>query len=80
MKETRYCHLVEQNGRLRCIHCGWRSRRLFPGKVVRICPRPRFGLGTLIAGITRRLGIRQCRGCRKRQRTLDERFPLDTLL
>jgi len=30
-----------------------------------------YGLGDLIADLTKRLGIRQCEGCKRRQRSLN---------
>lgn len=30
-----------------------------------------YGLGDLIADLTKRLGIRQCDGCKRRQKTLN---------
>lgn len=40
-------------------------------------PKAPIGLGTIIARFFKRIGIKPCGGCRKRQRILDQRFPLE---
>jgi hypothetical protein len=42
----------------------------------RNCPKaPSRGLGDTIAKLTRKLGIKPCGGCKKRQKRLNELFP-----
>jgi len=36
---------------------------------------PSVGLGDTIAKLTKRIGIKPCGGCKKRQKTLNRHFP-----
>jgi DNA-directed RNA polymerase subunit RPC12/RpoP len=71
-------------GKWQCPYCGFKGLE----KVERECPRliaieeveaeensDSRGLGDTIAKITKRFGIRPCRGCRGRQQKLNEMFP-----
>ncbi len=50
-----------------CTQCGWKYHK----RVRRNCPKYRPLLGDRIAKLTRRLGIKPCGGCKKRQKWLN---------
>jgi hypothetical protein len=65
----------------KCQQCGWVYARkgepiLSDKPPRRNCPKARSrGLGDTIAKATRRLGIKPCGGCKKRQEKLNDLFP-----
>jgi hypothetical protein len=69
------CPLVEneeivegEKGRFRCPICGWKYHKM----VVRECDgRPL--LGDMVARVTKWFGVNPCRGCKSRQKWLNER-------
>lgn len=53
---------------------GTRPKRIVPVKTGQNIEPPR-GLGDRIAAFTRKMGIKQCAGCRRRQVALNRVFP-----
>lgn len=63
---------LQPDGTYKCPQCGWTYHKL----VRRNCPKaPSRGLGDTIAKLTRKIGITPCRGCRDRQKKLNELIP-----
>lgn len=59
-----------------CPRCGWKNRRPASKRPKRNCPAaPSRGLGDSVAKITRRLGIKPCGGCKKRQKWANQKAP-----
>lgn len=60
------------DGKYRCPECGLTRPRPFRHN----CPlAPSRGLGDTVAKLTRKLGIRPCGGCKKRQALLNKLIP-----
>ena len=66
------CPLTQRNGKWTCPQCGWSYHK----QVRRNCPKaPSRGLGDTVAKTLKRIGIKPCGGCKKRQKKLNELFP-----
>lgn len=64
------------DGRLRCVRCGFETRKPFPLNAQRNCPSASpAGLGDTIAAITAALRIPHCGGCERRRRWLNRLLP-----
>jgi len=60
------------DGKYKCPHCGLTRPRPFRHN----CPNaPSRGLGDTVAKVTRKLGIKPCAGCKKRQELLNRLVP-----
>jgi len=74
------CNLQQlDNGKWWCPRCDPHKRRLLPVNAKRNCkPRAKRrsrGLGDTVAKLTAAVGITPCKGCKKRQRKLNQWFP-----
>lgn len=73
------CHLIETepgSGKWFCPDCDPERRRVLSVKAHRTCRNSRSrGLGDTIAKTTKRIGIKPCGGCKKRQAALNRMFP-----
>jgi len=59
------------DGRFRCPWCKLTRPRRFRHN----CPNASRGLGDTVAKLTRKLGIKPCGGCKKRQELLNRLVP-----
>lgn len=63
-------------GRGPCVHCGFTADINDPLPIRHTCPKkPSEGLGDTIAKVTTAIGIKPCKGCKKRQAKLNKLFP-----
>jgi hypothetical protein len=65
------CIPTRQGGWYVCRRCGWGKGKM-KTTFHRKCPKaPSRGLGDTVAKLTKKLGIKSCGGCKKRQRLLN---------
>jgi len=70
------CQFEKVNGYWKCSLCNWVYPLKSDRPPHRNCPgAPSRGLGDTIAKFTKVLGIKKCRGCKKRQKLLNKLFP-----
>ena len=65
---------TQPDGSIKCPACG-ATRPAGRPAPQRRCPAVSRGLGDTIAKITKAVGIKPCKGCKKRQKWLNEKFP-----